>query len=223
VHEQHPLTGALPADVESLLDALPALFDLFASGPAPLAELERARASEPRETARERLLAYWDGTLAYDWITRAALRPYLVVLRSLGIAPVRPLAAAGDAGNSVKPPSCPSCGGAASVASRRTLPDTDGATRFLHCSLCGDEWVINRVRCPSCGEEDPYRLANFQATTLASARIESCETCKRYVKSIDRSTDARRVPEIDDLATIALDLWAIEQGLLRGEPGLLGV
>jgi len=32
----------------------------------------------------------------------------------------------------------------------------------------------------------------------AGVRVEACESCKRYVKSIDLTVDARRVPEIDD-------------------------
>jgi formate dehydrogenase maturation protein FdhE len=31
------------------------------------------------------------------------------------------------------------------------------------------------------------------------------------------------MPEVDDLASIALDLWAVEQGFTRIEPGLAGV
>jgi Protein involved in formate dehydrogenase formation len=117
---------------------------------------------------------------------------------------------------------CGFCGGHPAVASRRTLPESDGASRFLHCALCGGEWRVNRIRCPWCGEEDPQKLPHFEAAQAAGARIEGCETCGRYLKSIDRSTDMRRVPEVDDLATLALDLWAAEQGLARGEAGLLG-
>jgi len=57
----------------------------------------------------------------------------------------------------------------------------------------------------------------------ASARIESCETCRAYVKSIDLSNDARPLPEVDDLVSISLDLWALEQGFERLEPGLAGL
>jgi formate dehydrogenase maturation protein FdhE len=54
-------------------------------------------------------------------------------------------------------------------------------------------------------------------------RIEACETCHRYVKSIDLSQDARPIPEVDDLASIAMDLWAVDQGFTRFEPGLAGI
>jgi FdhE protein len=54
-------------------------------------------------------------------------------------------------------------------------------------------------------------------------RIEACETCHRYVKSLDLSEDARPIPEVDDLASLSMDLWAAEQGFERIEPGLAGI
>ena len=218
-HATLPLTGSLADDAGVLLEALPALWDLAASGPAPLAELEKVRSSESPVLARARLLSLWSGEAPDDWLTRCALRPYLAALLVLGLKPDRPRPSGEDQGGL-----CPFCAGAPWVGSRRTLPETDGATRFLHCALCGGEWKVNRIHCPWCGEEDPQKLPTFEAAAqLPGARIEACESCQRYVKSIDRSTDMRRVPEIDDLATVALDFWAVEQGLTRGEPGLLGV
>ena len=57
----------------------------------------------------------------------------------------------------------------------------------------------------------------------SAVRIEACETCKRYAKSIDLTLDARPIAEVDDLATLALDLWAQEEGYTRIEPGLAGI
>ena len=66
-------------------------------------------------------------------------------------------------------------------------------------------------------------MPSFQDEKDPSARIEACDTCKRYVKSIDLSLDARPIPEVDDLVTLALDLWAVDQGYQRIEPGLAGI
>ena len=95
--------------------------------------------------------------------------------------------------------------------------------RTLICALCGYEWQSLRIKCPACGEEDPKKLPVFSAQERLGARVEACETCRGYVKSIDLTLDARQIPEIDDLATLALDLWAAEQGFERLEPGLAGV
>jgi FdhE protein len=94
---------------------------------------------------------------------------------------------------------------------------------MLSCSLCGLEWLFERILCPSCFEEDPVKLPSFRDQGHPSVRVESCETCRRYVKSIDLSEDARPIPEVDDLVTLAMDLWAVEQGLTRIEPGLAGL
>ena len=94
---------------------------------------------------------------------------------------------------------------------------------MLGCSLCGTEWLFERILCPSCFEEDPRKLPSFRDEAHPTIRIEACETCSRYVKSLDLSEDARPIPEVDDLVSIAMDLWAAEQGFTRIEPGLAGI
>jgi hypothetical protein len=268
LHAQEPLTGLIAQDAPRVVAALGPLWEVAAAGPAPLAEAALLRAAEPTEAGAGRLVTTFSEGGGQDWLSRAALRPWLSALSIAGVQPRHPAEqkAAGQA--EVSEPAaparkkvlpildassvgfvllaahgklvaeggrCPFCAGKPWVGSRRTLPETDGATRFLHCALCGGEWRVNRIRCPWCGEEDPAKLPHFQAGTevealegagagpVSGARLEGCETCGRYTKSIDRSTDMRRVPEVDDVATLGLDLWAEEQGLLRGEPGLLGI
>ena len=89
--------------------------------------------------------------------------------------------------------------------------------------MCGGEWPIGRIRCPACSEDDPARLPSFSGDRYAAARIEACETCRGYVKSIDLTLEARAIPEVDDLVSLGLDLWASEQGFERIEPGLAGL
>ncbi|HEY7114384.1 MAG TPA: formate dehydrogenase accessory protein FdhE [Thermoanaerobaculia bacterium] len=91
------------------------------------------------------------------------------------------------------------------------------------CALCGDEWSFGRIRCPACSEQDPHKLPSYRASAHAAVRIEACETCRRYVKSIDLSQDARPIPEVDDLVSLSTDLRAAEQGFERIEPGLAGI
>jgi len=108
------------------------------------------------------------------------------------------------------------------VASRVAMSGADGAQRMLHCALCANAWQVTRVRCPACDEQDPEKLPSFAVPAYPAARIEACESCTGYVKSIDLTLDARAVPEVDDLVSVSLDLWAEEQSFLRFEPGLLG-
>ncbi len=121
---------------------------------------------------------------------------------------------------------CVFCGGGAWVSSRKIPPGPgtgEGALRILHCALCAFTWQVGRIRCPACGEEDPEKLPAFTAPPHTGVRVEACQSCKTYVKSVDLTVDARRVPEIDELLALSLDLWAVEQGYERLEPGLAGL
>jgi hypothetical protein len=101
--------------------------------------------------------------------------------------------------------------------------DGEAARRLLGCALCGGEWPLGRILCPCCGEGDPVKLPLFQSDNHPAARIEACETCRRYVKSIDLRVDGRAIPEVDDLVSLSMDLWAAGEGFTRIEPGLAGV
>ena len=213
LHRAEPWSGDLRKDVERLLQPVREILR-FASdgGPPPLASEAAARAAEESAVVRARLVAYWDGE-ADDYLSRALLRPWAEVLARVGVRPSRPT-----------PQSrCAFCGGAPWVASRRGEANMQGATRFLHCALCGGSWQTSRILCAACGEKDPHRLPFFSTEAYPEARIEACETCHKYVKSIDLTTDARRVPEVDDLSSLALDLWAQEKGYSRLEPGAAGL
>src|SRR5262249_8899879 len=155
-----------------------------------------------------RLHVLWDGGEA-DYVSRALLRPYVEALWNLSIRPERPHPQG----------RCEFCGGAPWMSLRRAAAEGGGAARFLSCPLRGREQPFPRVRCPSCAEADPGKLPAYRSEEYANARVEACETCKRYVKSIDLSIDARPVPEVDDLLSIGMDLWAMEKGYERVEPG----
>jgi FdhE protein len=215
-HGRSGLSGRLREDLPGLVGAS---FDLlkFAveQGPAALAAAARERSQDSEAGLGSRLFAFWraERTSEPDYLSRALLRPYLEVLAGLGIAPDR----SPRAGN------CPFCGGAPWIAARRSAEAGDGAARFLGCSLCGGEWLFARIRCPSCAEENPERLPAFQSDSYPTVRIEACEGCRRYVKSIDLTLDGRAIPEVDDLVSLGMDLWIAGQGFERLEPGLAGI
>jgi FdhE protein len=54
-------------------------------------------------------------------------------------------------------------------------------------------------------------------------RIEACDTCKVYLKAIDMTRDGLAVPEVDELASVAVDLWAKEKGYTKLQPNLMGL
>ena len=197
----------LTPDFAKAVEASRSIIDYVAAqGPSALA-------ADARGFQSDRLRAYWGGLLEFDYLSRAALQPYARFLRERGIALERPEGP------------CSACGGAPWIAARRGGggPNSDGSARSLLCALCALEWQLPRIRCPACGEEDPGKLPNYAAPEHPAARIEACETCRAYVKSIDLSKDARPLPEVDDLVSLSLDLWALEQDFTRLEPGLAGL
>jgi len=214
-HEDAPFAGTA-ADFPRILDLLAPLLTYAAEkGPPELAEAARARHADADETALARLAVYWSGEreAREDYLSRALLRPYSEVVAGQGVALVRPR----HEGH------CPACGNAPVVSVRREVPESQGAARSLVCALCGTEWPFPRIRCAACREDDPAKLPTFQTAAHPAVRIEACETCRRYVKSLDLTLDARPLPEVDDLASLAMDLWAIEEGWTRLEPGWAGI
>jgi FdhE protein len=204
-HAEDPLTGHLDADAGRVAEQIPLLLRYAAeNGPEALSEDAQARQKDLPATARARLLVYWAGDRpsSEDYLSRAILRPYVELLRSVNLPPDR-VHRRGQ---------CPFCGGGPWISARREGSLMEGARRMLGCALCGGEWLFGRILCPS-----------FQNDRNPALRIEACETCHRYVKSIDLSQDARPIPEVDDLASIAMDLWAVDQGFTRIEPGLAGI
>jgi FdhE protein len=98
----------------------------------------------------------------------------------------------------------------------------DGGKRCMVCSFCGYEWEFRRILCPTCGEEEEKKLPVYVAEQFPHVRVEACETCKFFVRTIDLTKDGYAVPVVDDLAAIPLTLWAHEHGYSRLQPNLLG-
>lgn len=90
-----------------------------------------------------------------------------------------------------------------------------GTRRALVCGLCFTEWPFERIGCPSCGEQRFDALPVYTAEQVAAVRVDGCDSCGVYLKTIDASKDGTIVPEVDDLATLTLDLWAREHGYRR--------
>ncbi|MDD3311630.1 formate dehydrogenase accessory protein FdhE [Pseudodesulfovibrio sp.] len=108
--------------------------------------------------------------------------------------------------------SCPLCGSLPLVSS---LEQVEGYRRAT-CSFCRHDYRIKRVACPVCGEEDQQKLTYFTVDEEPGFRVDVCETCKTYVKTLDfRKLDRIAVPVLDDLDSLALDYVAAGQGYRR--------
>jgi FdhE protein len=119
------------------------------------------------------------------------------------------------------PPLCPLCASPPQVGVLR--PQGDGGKRSLICSLCATEWDFRRIVCAACGEESVEKLPVYVAEELPHVRVEACDTCHTYIKTIDLTKDGRAVPVVDELAAIPLSLWAAEKGYVKLSSNLLGI
>jgi formate dehydrogenase maturation protein FdhE len=119
------------------------------------------------------------------------------------------------------PMRCPRCAALPVAAVLRE--EGHGARRFLLCALCLHEWECLRIVCPACGEQDFERLPVYTAEQFAHVRIDACDRCHHYVKTIDLTKDGLAVPCVDDIASVSLDLWAREHGYTRIKRNVLGI
>jgi FdhE protein len=119
------------------------------------------------------------------------------------------------------PSTCPLCGSRPIVGVLRT--EGDGAKKSLICMLCSHEWAFRRIYCPACGEEREPQMGFYSAPEIAHVRVDVCDSCHHYVKTVDLTKDGHAVPVVDELATIPLDLWATEHGYTKLKTNLLGI
>jgi formate dehydrogenase accessory protein FdhE len=217
--------GALAASVRDPLDLTVLLphFRGFLStveqhAPVALAASARLMSLLSSDSWIASLEAYWAHGGKYDqqvgafaqFLARAFLQPYAEFRASLTTA--APLV--------VTTRLCPLCHSRPLLGVLR--PEGDGGKRFLVCSFCSHEWEFRRILCPTCGEEAEQKLPVYVAEQMPHLRVEACDTCKFYLRTVDLTKDGHAVPLVDDLAGIPLSLWAHEKGYSRLQPNLLG-
>ncbi len=237
-----PSAGELAAYVAERV--VPAVVDVsIAAGPEKLRDA-MARHLETTNPVDE--VATWihgeDQPAVERYLARASLAP---VLEALGSEVAASCVGVHD------PRHCPDCGGPPQL-SYFALANEDLAAggRFLVCARCQRSWGYARMTCPGCGEDSSSRLPIFSEEGTASGergsvvrglqgklgdvggsqhravfphmRIEACDTCRRYLLSIDLAADPAAVPLVDELAALPLDLYARERGLSKITPNLMG-
>jgi formate dehydrogenase maturation protein FdhE len=213
-------SATIPHDLgQGELSELTSRFASFLSlaerhGPKPLAELSCELHSRGPKVWSELLNAAWSTqspSSAEGFLALAFLQPCAELLRSH--APLRP--------NQLTQALCPFCNRRPGIGVLR--PIGDGAARSLVCSFCVGEWQFRRIVCPGCGEENDQKLPVFTAAEFDSIRVECCDVCKTYIKTVDLATNGRAEPIVDELASAPLDLWAREHGYAKLQSNLLGM
>jgi FdhE protein len=113
---------------------------------------------------------------------------------------------------------CPVCGAWPTLAEFRGLE----RKRWLRCGRCGIGWEVPWLRCPFCAETNHENLGYLAPEDGETTRkVEVCDTCKGYVKA---EPTVRELPWwgvlLDDVATVPLDVAALDRGYHRPErPG----
>jgi FdhE protein len=187
--------------------------------PAPLAATAREIAARDSAGWVELLSAWWaapdsggaDSAGQTQFCARAFLQPYAEYLAEHTELPMLEMT----------PSVCPLCGARPQLGVLRQ--EGDGAARSLVCSLCATEWRYGRILCPACGESNENHLAVYIAEEVPQVRVEACETCRSYIKTVDLTKTGLAVPIVDEIAAVPLDLWAAERDYTKLQPNLLGM
>jgi FdhE protein len=111
---------------------------------------------------------------------------------------------------------CPVCGGQPDMASlgsshHRPGPTEEEGTRYLLCSRCDNEWSYTRLGCPFCEEKDHDKIHYFQEEKDPH-RLYVCDSCQRYLKTIELGSGARVLLPVERILTAGMDLSAREAG-----------
>ncbi|MBI5519637.1 MAG: formate dehydrogenase accessory protein FdhE [Desulfovibrio sp.] len=200
-----PLLDILEASGDAAAEAAQALRQAFSSGGLdPEAVLRGLAAGDDTVFApwRERLPG---SPRALDFVATCALLPSLNKAAE-ELAARLPENLPHERGH------CPLCGSLPYIS---LLKDKEGK-RFGVCSFCGFEHRVRRIACLYCDEGDQDKLKLFRVAEYPGVRVDVCETCKMYVKTLDsRDLDQATLPDLDDMASVALDVLAQQQGYKR--------
>lgn len=183
-------------------------------GPAQLSQLSRELHARGQDFWAELLNGAWtahDTSDAQGLLALAFLQPCAELLR----------AHASRLPNRHTYAVCPFCNRKPGVGVLRQ--QGDGAAKFLVCVFCSNEWEFRRIVCPGCGEENDQKLPVFTASDFDHIRVECCETCKTYIKTVDLTKNGLAEPVVDELASAPLDLWAHDHGYAKLQKNLMGL
>jgi hypothetical protein len=103
------------------------------------------------------------------------------------------------------PSTCPLCGCGPAVGVLRS--EGDGAKKSLICVLCAHEWAFRRIYCPACGEEREPQMAYYSAPEIAHVRVDVCDSCYTYLKSIS----ADGLAQCATGAVGTYEVWAVAE------------
>ncbi len=211
------LSGWLERDLVVVRESVPPILGTVAVfGPPPLAEEARSITDGGAAAIDSVLRLGWRAPSNQHFFARLVLQPYANCLATQRIPP-------GDRNLPKGDNVCPFCGGAPQLSILEQAADAQSGGRQLLCGTCFTTWPFRRVLCAKCGEEDERQLGYFHSPAYDHLRVDACETCKHYLKSVDLTRLGLAVPIVDEVAGAPLDLWARDRGYEKIELNLVGL
>ena len=212
-------SGDLESDLSALRPHLAKILSAVATAGSQSLTIEARRLlTGGSADLDDTLLRFWRKPADDQFFAKAIVQPYAQRLAEHGVAPV---------GRELEPAAnrCPFCCGAPQVSVLCGASDSalEGGARALQCATCLMTWPFRRALCPQCGEEDERKLGYFTTPVFDHLRLETCETCKHYVKGVDLTRLGLAVPLVDEVAGAPLDAWASEHGFVKIERNLVGL
>jgi len=100
--------------------------------------------------------------------------------------------------------------------------DKEGRRR-LHCSFCGTSGYFRRTGCPVCLGADTSKTNIITIEDEKGFRIDTCDACNSYWKTIDSEVLAAMPPDLADIVSLPLDIIAQGRGYTRHSPNPIGL
>ena len=167
------------------------------------------------------------------WLDQQPLNPYETYLARASVSPLLevvtrhpdpPLHGGREFETEGSRTRCPNCGGLPQLSYFAVSGEAlVSGPRYLVCSRCATNWIFSRMTCAGCGESNGTKLPIYQEQEqFPHARVDGCQTCRKYLLTFDLRRDTRAVPVVDEIAALPLDLYARDQGLTKITPNLMG-
>ncbi|MCL5977683.1 MAG: formate dehydrogenase accessory protein FdhE [Nitrospirae bacterium] len=113
---------------------------------------------------------------------------------------------------------CPVC------SAKHSLGSIDEENkRKLFCSFCGASGYYKRIGCPVCRSSDTSKLNIITLEDEKGFRIDTCDSCDSYVKTVESGLINELNPDVADLVSLPLDIIAQGKSYKRHSPNPIGM
>jgi len=113
---------------------------------------------------------------------------------------------------------CPVC---KSFPSLSFIKQDEGRT--LYCSYCESRGKWHRIGCPHCQSRDAGKLEIITTEEEKGLRIDLCNGCRSYMKTINDTLLNDYTPELLDIISLPLDILAQDRAYKRLSPNPVGM